>query len=88
MRECYPEAEESINDQLPKPFFDELAITTYVDSNHVHDKLTRRSITGLIIFVGCMPVLYQSKRQGAVETSTYGAEHLAMKTVVEEVMAV
>eukprot|EP00957_Ditylum_brightwellii_P180623 13758642-Ditylum_brightwellii.AAC.1 len=72
MREHYPEAEESIDDQLPKPFFDELAITAYVDSDHAHNKLTRRSITGLAIFVGHTPVLYQSKRQGAVETSTYG----------------
>eukprot|EP00957_Ditylum_brightwellii_P142808 10880920-Ditylum_brightwellii.AAC.1 len=31
MREHYPEAEESIDDQLPKPFFDELAITAYID---------------------------------------------------------
>eukprot|EP00957_Ditylum_brightwellii_P099940 7615757-Ditylum_brightwellii.AAC.1 len=88
MREHYPEAEESINDQLYKPFFDEFAITAYVDSDHAHDKLTRRSITGLIIFVGCTPVLYQSKRQGAVETSTYMAEFLAMKTAVEKVMGV
>eukprot|EP00957_Ditylum_brightwellii_P022526 1699701-Ditylum_brightwellii.AAC.1 len=88
MREHFPEAEESINDQLPKPFFDELTITVYIDSDHAYDKLTRRSITGLIIFVGRTPVLYQSKRQGAVETSTYGVEFLAMKTTVEKVMAV
>eukprot|EP00957_Ditylum_brightwellii_P009911 747927-Ditylum_brightwellii.AAC.1 len=48
--------------------------------------MTRRSITGLIIFVSRTPVMYQSKRQGAVETSTYGAEFMAMKTAVEEVM--
>eukprot|EP00957_Ditylum_brightwellii_P090775 6912663-Ditylum_brightwellii.AAC.1 len=88
MRKHYPESEESIDDQLPKTFFDELTVTAYVDSDHAHDKLTRRSITGLIIFVGFTPVLYQSKRHGAVETSTYGAECLAMKAAVEEVMAV
>eukprot|EP00957_Ditylum_brightwellii_P162905 12404903-Ditylum_brightwellii.AAC.1 len=49
--------------------------------------MTRRSITRLIIFVGRTPVMYQSKRQVAVETSTYGAEFMAMKTAVEEVMA-
>eukprot|EP00957_Ditylum_brightwellii_P180146 13722734-Ditylum_brightwellii.AAC.1 len=31
--------------------------------------------------------MYQSKRQGAVETSAYGSEFMAMKTAVEEVMA-
>ena len=29
-----------------------------------------------------------SKRQGAIETSTYGAEFVVMKTAVEEVMSV
>eukprot|EP00957_Ditylum_brightwellii_P172238 13111713-Ditylum_brightwellii.AAC.2 len=71
-----------------EPFFDELVITAYVDSDYAYNKLTRRSITGLVIFVGRTPVLYQSKRQGTVETSAYGAEFLAMKTTVEEFMAV
>eukprot|EP00957_Ditylum_brightwellii_P006183 468066-Ditylum_brightwellii.AAC.1 len=48
--------------------------------------MTRRSITRLIIFVGRTPVMHQSKRQGAVETSTYGAEFIVMKTAMEEVM--
>eukprot|EP00957_Ditylum_brightwellii_P093758 7138332-Ditylum_brightwellii.AAC.1 len=47
MREHYPDTEESIDDWLPKPFFDEFVITAYIDSDHVHNKLTRRSITGL-----------------------------------------
>ena len=64
----YPDAEESLDDKVPKPILDELQITAYVDSDHAHDKATRRSITGLIIFVGRTPVLYFSKRQGAIET--------------------
>eukprot|EP00957_Ditylum_brightwellii_P090774 6912662-Ditylum_brightwellii.AAC.2 len=63
IRVHYPEAEERIDDLLPKTFFDELTVTVYVNSDHAHDKLTRRSITELIIFVGRTPVLYQSKRQ-------------------------
>eukprot|EP00957_Ditylum_brightwellii_P200538 15288252-Ditylum_brightwellii.AAC.1 len=86
--EQYPEAEKVLDDKVPKPLFQELAITAYVDSDHVHDKVTWQSITGLIIFLGRTPVQYQSKQQGAVETSTYGAEFMAIKTVVDEVMAV
>ena len=77
-----------MDDKLPKSLFDELMITAYVDSDHAHDKVTRRSITGLIVFVGRTPVMYQSKRQGAIETSTYGAEFMAMKTAVEEVISI
>eukprot|EP00957_Ditylum_brightwellii_P106383 8116007-Ditylum_brightwellii.AAC.1 len=31
--------------------------------------------------------MYQSKRQGSIETSTYGVEFMALKTAVREVMA-
>ena len=88
LHEQYPEAKELLDEKLPKPLFDELTITTYVDSDHAHDKVTRRSMTGLVIFVGRTPVFYFAKRQGAIETSTYGAEFMAMKTAVEEVMSV
>ena len=81
----YPEAAEEIDPRLPPPLVDELAITVFVDSDHAHDKVTRRSITGLIILVGRTPVFYYSKRQGAVETSTYSAEFMAMRHAVEEV---
>jgi hypothetical protein len=59
-----------------------------VDSDHAHDQATRKSITGIVIFVGRTPVFFFSKRQGAISTSTYGAELCAMKTAVEELIAV
>ena len=84
----YPGACEEVDTKLPEPLVDEMAITVFVDSDHAHDKVTRRSITGIIIFVGRTPVFYSSKRQGAIETSTYSAEFCAMKTAVEETIAV
>jgi hypothetical protein len=60
----------------------------FVDSDHAHDKVSRRAITGLLIFVGRTPVFYTSKQQGAIETLTYGAEFCGMKTAVEELIAV
>ena len=86
--EHYPNAKEEIDEKLPDPLLDELAITAYVDSNHAHDKATHRSMIGLIIFIGRTPVFYMAKRQGAIETSTYSAEFITMKTVVEEVISV
>jgi hypothetical protein len=87
-REEYPDAVEEIDCNLPVPLVGELAITTFVDSDHAHDKVTRRSITGIIILVGRTPVVYHSKRQGAVETSTYSAEFMAMRTAVEEIVSI
>lgn len=86
--EFYPDAVEEIDRKLPKALIDELQITAMVDSDHAHDKVTRRSITGLIVLVGRTPVFFMSKRQGAIETSTYGAEFCAMRTAVEEVQAI
>jgi hypothetical protein len=88
LAEHYPDAEEEINDKVPEPLLDELKITACVDSDHAHDKVSRRSINGLIIFVGRTPVFYMAKQQGTIEMSTYGAEFIAMKTAVEEVIYV
>ena len=44
-------------------------------------------MTGIVILLGRTPVFYHSKRQGAVETSTYSAEFMAMRTAVEEIIA-
>ena len=79
----YPDATEELYANLPTPLMEEISITVFVDSDHGHDKVTRRSITGLIAFLGRTPAFYLSKRQGAIETSTYGAKICAMKTGVK-----
>ena len=88
LQSAYPEAREELDANLPTPVVDEMAISVFVDSDHAHDKLTRRSITGMMIFVGRTPVFYSSKRQGAIETSTYGAEFCAMRLATEEAISV
>ena len=62
-REEYPKAMEEIDEYLPPPLVDELAITMFVDSDHTYDKVTRRSITGIIMLVGRNTVFYYSKQQ-------------------------
>ena len=55
-KEEYPKAMEDIYEYLPPPLIDDMAITVFVNSDHAHDKVTRRSITGLIMLVGRNPV--------------------------------
>ena len=69
-------------------FLLEIQITAFVDSDHAHDLITRRSITGILKLVVRTPVFILSKRQGAIETSTYGDEFCAMQTAVEKVQSV
>lgn len=80
----YSYASEEIDSMFPEPLGPELATTIFFDSDHAHDKITGRSISGVIVMVGRTPVIWKSKRQGAVATSTYGAEFSAMRLATEE----
>jgi hypothetical protein len=88
LRGEYPGSTEEIDTKLPTHKIDKISITGFVDSDHAHDKITRRSVTGIIILLGRTPIFFSSKRQGAIETSTYGAEFCAMRTAVEELISV
>ena len=80
----YDDFKEEMDDRLPIEKMKELPITIMCDSNHGHDRRTGKSITGIIVFVGRTPIYWCSKRQGAVQTSTFGAEFVALKKAVEE----
>jgi hypothetical protein len=42
----------------------------------------------LLFSLDTPPVICQSKHQGCIATSTYGAEFIAMRTAVEEVISI
>lgn len=54
------------------------------DADHAHDKMARRSITGILGYVGRTVFLWQVKHQGAIATSTHDAEFMALCTATEE----
>ena len=56
-----------------------------VDSDHGGDIVTRRSRTGFIIFLNGAPIFWFSKKQTCIETSSFGAEFIAMKQCCEHV---
>jgi hypothetical protein len=55
----------------------------FVDADHAGNRITRRSQTGILIFCIRAPILWYSKRQNTVETSTFGSEFVAMRIAVE-----
>ena len=59
----------------------------FVDANHAADKVTRRSQTGILIFCNRAPIIWFSKRQNSVDSSTFGSEFTALKKAVELVTA-
>ena len=79
----YKYYQEELDPYFPKSHINELDINIYSDSDHAHDLVTGRSITGLLAFVGSTPVYWKSKQQTSVHTSTFGAEFTALQAAVE-----
>ena len=74
---------EDLDPRFPESLLQELDINIFVDANHGHDKITRRSITGLFDIVGSTLMMWSSKRQPSVQTLTFGSEFTALKNGVE-----
>ena len=83
--EFYPEAEEPIPPNAPKTRGHGVVKSSFVDADHAGCKATRRSHTGVFVFVNKAPILWHSKRQNTVETSTFGSEFCALKTAIDMV---
>ena len=83
----YRDADERVPSDMPPPRGCAVSTHYFIDSEHATDKVTRISQTGLLLFVNHAPVVWNSKRQNTVETTTFGSEFIAMKTVVEQIEA-
>jgi hypothetical protein len=81
--EFYPDACEDIPYDMLTPMGDEARLTVYVDADHARDKVTRRSVTGIVLLVNNTPLVWISKRQKTVETSTYGSELVAARIAID-----
>ena len=66
-----------------KPLNNRGKLTVFVDADHARDKVTRRSVTGIIVLLGNTPIVWVCKRQKTVECSTYGAELIAAQIAIE-----
>ncbi len=88
LTEQYAYAREELDHMFPRALGKEMDISIFFDSDHAHDKKTGRSILGVIVMVGSTPIIWKSNRQGAVQTSTYGAEFSAMRLATEETITI
>ncbi len=52
----------------------------------MHDLLTGRSVTGVLHMMNKTPIDWYSKKQGTVETATYGSEFNAGRTCTEQII--
>ena len=73
-------------DSMPKAKGKGVNTVVYVDSDHARDQTTRRSVSGIILYINNTPVKWISKRQRTVEASSYGSELVAARVAVETVL--
>ena len=86
-QDFYRDVHEAIPDNMPEARGNTMSTHCFVDASHGSDRMTRRSQTGILIFCNKAPIIWFSKRQNTVETSTFGSEFQAMKNAVELVEA-
>ena len=79
----YRGAKEPIPGDAPEPRGNVVSTHCFVDADHAGNRVTRRSQSGILLFVNRAPVIWYSKRQNTVETSTFGSEFVAMRIAVE-----
>jgi hypothetical protein len=86
--EFYPDAAEEFprNRPLALPVTKPAQITIFVDADHAHCEITRRSVTGIIVFINSTPVKWCSKMQRTVEPSTYVSELVAARIATDFAM--
>ncbi|KAM1541869.1 hypothetical protein ACFX15_011235 [Malus domestica] len=56
----------------------EVGIHAFSDADWAADLNTRRSVTGYVVYIGCNPVSWQSKKQDSVSRSSTEAEYKAL----------
>jgi Reverse transcriptase (RNA-dependent DNA polymerase) len=67
----------------PKGRGNPVQINLFCDAAHATCHVTRRSTTGIIIFINGAPISWYSKRQNTIESSTFGSEFVALKIAIE-----
>jgi hypothetical protein len=86
-KEFYPGAQEPIPRNMPEPLGNPVDTSAYVDANHAGNLANRRSHSGVLIYVNNSPILWYSKRQNTVESSSFGSEFVALRIATEMIEA-
>jgi hypothetical protein len=86
MYSVYGDNPEELPDNMPTPKGKPVRPSTWVDANLMHCRVTGKSATGILHIVNQTPVEWFSKRQGSVETATFGSEFVAARQATEQII--
>ena len=86
MKKIYYDAEDEVPDNAPEARGKSVQLNLYVDADHAGNKVTRRSRSGILIFMNMALIVWDSKKQNTVESSTFGSEYIALKLSMEKII--
>lgn len=87
MSQLYVDAAKDLPTNAPEPLGQPVQVNCFVDSDHAGDRITRRSHTGIILYLNKAPISWYSKKQSTVESSTFGSEFVALRLAVEQIIS-
>jgi hypothetical protein len=73
LEQVLPGACDAIPPDAPEVRGQLVSVSCFVDADPAGCRATRRSHTGVLIFVNRAPIIWYSKRQNTVEASTFGS---------------
>ena len=83
----YRGKKEAIPLDCPEPLGNSISTHCFVDADLSGNLISRRIQIVVLIFCNRAPIIWHSKRQNSVETSTFGSEMMTLKNGVELVEA-
>jgi hypothetical protein len=83
----YGDVTEELPRTMPKLTGQPVVVSCFMDTNHAGNVITRRSHTGILIYVQNAPIIWFSKRQNTVWPSSFGSEFVALQAVKGMVVA-
>ena len=87
-RDFYGDVTEELPPNMPEAKGKPVMISScFVDANHAGNMMTRRSHTGILVYVQNAPIIWFSKRQNTVEASSFGSEFVALRAAKEMIVA-
>ena len=85
-RSVYGMVVELQQEDWPTPRGKHVTLLHFVDANLYHDIVTGRSVMGILRLANKTPIDWYSKKQGTVETATFGSEFAAARTCTEQII--
>ena len=82
-KNIYGDVTEDIPTNMPEARGNGVIISMFTDAAFAGDLVTRRSQSGILIFINRAPITWYSKRQNTVEASTFGSEFIALRVGCE-----